>query len=76
MTVFRYIVFQEKLYLKNYGEYYSFGIRVTSSGSINLVDTVSDISTDFRVVQTLADLCNMCSLDPVHLNEVIENILL
>ena len=55
------------------GTYLTYGIRVSLAE--RELAFVSDVTADRREIETLVKLCNDGQLDPVHLNDVIEDFL-
>lgn len=72
-TRYRYVPVQEPLKDEDGNGYVSYGISIRSVE--DELAFVSDISTDFDKVRQLADLCTEQELDPIHLNDVIEDFL-
>lgn len=70
--MFRYLMFQETLFTNDLGEYSSFGIKVLDSDN-NEIFSVSDVSVDECLVNTLCYDCNENFLEPIHLLDVIED---
>ena len=56
------------------GGEHTYGIKVTSDGM--LIAFTPNVSTDRQAVQRLTNLCTKEQLDPIHLNDVIEDFLL
>lgn len=54
-------------------QYDTYGITVLVDGEP--LSTIGDLSVDPAAVKRLIDLCNREELDPIHLDEVIENFL-
>lgn len=75
--MFRYRWKKEKRYSPDIGLYRSFGIQVLKKAHRrwSVYKTVSDISTDRRLVRRLVRRCNIGVLDPVHLMDVIVDFL-
>lgn len=70
----QYIPVREELCTPELGTYVSYGIRaVLASGEE--AASVSDISTDLAFVQRLAALCTLGQLSPIHLRDVVEDII-
>lgn len=70
---YKYYVVKEELYSDHEGGYTAYGIAVQYKHTV--YTTVSDISTDIKKVQTLADYCNRLQLYPKQLREVVEDFL-
>ena len=74
LQVVRYAVICEQMYCEElFRTYRSYGIVVRKNGRV--IKRVSDVSTDKRAVTELVRRCNEYSLDPVHLSDVIEDLL-
>lgn len=70
----QYIPVKEELCTPELGTYVSYGIRaVLASGEE--AASVSDVSTDLAFVQRLATLCTLGQLSPIHLRDVVEDII-
>ena len=67
-----YTTVSEHLSSAELGDYHTYGIRVTSGSETR---TVHDISTRRETVDRMAALFNRHRLRPVHLMEVIEDML-
>ena len=53
------------------GSFDTFGLEVYENGT--LIQTESDVSAEWDVVNRIARLCNEEQLEPVHLRDVIQN---
>ncbi len=51
----------------------TYGIRVVEDG--REISVIYDISTDGERIQKLTDLCNENALDPIHLSDVVNDLL-
>ena len=69
--MYRYSVIEEHLFSEDLGEYTSFGLLVSGDQEIRL----SDISPNREFVTALAMQFNELQLSPIHLSEVIQDIL-
>ena len=76
-SVYRYFPFEGEHYSPYVGSYRSFGLRVfqNRNGREEELMCVPDISTDFFSVLHLAQLLTRNQLAPVHLLDVIEDVL-
>ena len=72
--MFLFLPVEQRLFSDDLGSYISFGIAVLD-GNDRTVFSVSDISTDKLLVADLCDHCNRFKLDPIHLFDVISDIL-
>jgi len=70
---FTYVPVRECLISPKLGHYSSFGMEVLEKGTLSF--KVSDISTDESLVTVLAQRCTAGQLDPIHLFDVIEDML-
>lgn len=70
---FRYVAVEENLLSEDGEAYVSYGIR--AQAGTKQIAYVSDISTDCKKVQHLANLCTEMTLDPLHLPDVIDDFL-
>ena len=68
-----YETVRQELRTDELGRYVTYGIRVSLDG--RQLELVSDVTTDERAAQRLANLCTSEQLDPIHLNDVIEDLL-
>lgn len=72
--MFVYRMVKEELYLEECGSYHSYGIRVENEKG-EVLDMVSDISTEQDAVSELTARCLHGELDPVHLRDVVTDYL-
>ncbi len=70
---YRYVPVQETLTSDELGTYvtYSLSVRTVEEE----ITFVSDVSTDYEEIKQLADLCTIKELDPIHLEDVIQDFL-
>ena len=68
-----YEAIQQTLTTDELGTYVTYGIRASSEET--QLAFVSDVSTDESAVRHLAERCTEQQLDPVHLENVIEDFL-
>lgn len=68
-----YFPFREELYSEELGRYESYGIRVVRHGRVVL--RLSDVSTEAARVISLCRRCTKGQLDPIHLRDVLEDVL-
>ncbi len=77
MTV-RYGVVKE-IYSLNGDTRVSYGIAVYANsdkdGTMCIIDSVCDITTDLESLRELTEKCNCLELSPIHLNNVVEDFL-
>lgn len=68
---------KESLYSPFLGNYVSYALCAYNGavGAQSLLQEVSDVSTDFRFVSGLAQLCTEHQLEPTHLMDVVEDTL-
>lgn len=73
--MFRYVPFEESLFSLSIGIYRSFGIAILQfvNHGWKQIDSISDVSTDYDFVATLAQRCTRGQLYPVHLIDVIQD---
>lgn len=71
--MFRYVCVEEFLFNREHGHYRSFGIRAFHDYCE--VAFLSDISTDVSFVDFMAALCTRLQLDPIHLMDVMEDMI-
>ncbi len=71
---FCYNVIKEKFENELLGEYMSFGIIVEDVDS-NEINRISDISVEYDTVKYISDLCNELELEPIHLMDVVEDMI-
>lgn len=69
--MYRYSVIEERLFSEDLGGYTSYGLLVTGAQELRL----SDVSPDREFVAALAMQFNELQLSPIHLSEVIQDLL-
>ena len=72
--LYLYEAVRQELRSDELGEYVTYGIRASSNEQ--QIAFVSDVSTDKQAVQHLAELCTSDQLDPIHLNDIVEDFLM
>lgn len=72
--MFNYYLFGEKVVNPYVGEYETFGIAVLDENGNELLK-VSDVSAKEDDARMVVDLCNKEQLEPIHLQDVIEDVL-
>ena len=72
-----YLVIEEHLYHEDIGEYTSYGIRGISAtyGMYKEVAFVSDAACDYEKATEIAALCTQLQVSPIHLIDVIEDMI-
>ena len=70
----RYFPIKEHLFSEEVGSYISYGIMVRDERNRPIM-SVSDVSPNEQFVAGLCDRCNQYRLDPVHLSDVIYDLL-
>ena len=70
---YRYVPVQETLTTDELGTYVTYGISVRAVEEE--IAFVSDVSTDYEEIERLADMCTAKELDPIHLEEVVQDFL-
>lgn len=70
--MYRYLPFAESLRSDELGAYRSFGIKAADGDGRGIM-SVSDVSLDRDFVAELCRKCTDCGLDPVHLQDVIDD---
>lgn len=75
--MFRYRPVKQFLSSLELGEYCSYGIHafVTTPSGCSDAGLIFDISCDFDFVALLADKCTQLQLDPVHLLDIVFDVL-
>ena len=72
--VIEYKLVEETLFSQELGRYYrTYGIAVFENGK--QTELVSDVSLDHTDVESLVSKCNKYGLEPIHLYDVIEDLL-
>lgn len=73
---YRYIVVQNA-YLGDNNTRISYGIAVVTEydGVTTVLDSVSDLSSDVQLVEGLVERCNSQELDPIHLKDIVTDLL-
>ncbi len=52
---------------------YGIGYAQYDGDKIVLIQTISDITQNFESIRKLTELCNSLKLEPLHLNDIIED---
>lgn len=73
-TSYRYIPVQQTMESEELGRYSTFGIQAVLVEETPL-KLISDVSPNLDEVQHLAELCTAQELDPIHLQDVVEDFL-
>lgn len=76
--MYRYSIIKEKLYTPESGNYISYGICVylISENKNTEIAHISDVFLEKEDAVNFINLFNQLELDPVHLDDAIENILI
>lgn len=76
-NIFLYKVTQEILYLSKQGSYNTYGLQVMQKTETSWKPTgfIHDITADFPLAQEIAELLTLYQLYPVHVQDVIQDIL-
>lgn len=72
-----YRVIEETLYHEDLGQYTAYGISAYSveDGETKLLAHISDVFLDMQKAEQFASLCNRLALDPIHLPDVVADML-
>ena len=70
---YKYVPVQETLTTDELGSYVTYGLSVRAVEEE--IAFVSDVSTVYEEIERLADICSAKQLDPVHLEEVVQDFL-
>lgn len=70
----QYLPFREELHSDDIGTYVSYGIRVLDSHG-NMIESISDVSVDKNFVTELCYLWTRHQLSPIHIRDVLDDIL-
>lgn len=74
--LYYYTTFEGILQEDEIGQYTTHGIRaVYTSDRATVVSSVSDVSVDYDEAKKIADMCNELELEPVHLLDVVEDMI-
>lgn len=75
--LWNYRTFREHLYDENLGWYYTYGITVTENQKEiwTQVMEISDVSLDHHFVENIVNVFTRHQLSPIHLREVLDNLL-
>ena len=75
--MFQYIPIQSELFSPYLGRYQSFGLRVLRihCGQDEEIMLLPDVTTDFSFILRLASILTKKQLDPIHLLDIIEDLL-
>lgn len=75
--MYRYEVIKEERYNEHIGHYTAYGILalVLEAETWRPVAQCSDVSTERKVVEQLARLCERVGLEPIHLSCVVQDFL-
>ncbi len=73
-----YNIVKETINQPPLGKYIAYGVSVCSQqkNSCKEIVYISDVFTDINMAQKFVELCNKEQLDPVHLPELIEDMLI
>ena len=76
MTNCKYIVVKNE-YIDGENTRVSYGVAVIENcdGTDCVLESISDISSDFGAVETLVNVCNVEELDPIHIEDVVNDFL-
>ncbi len=69
-----YQITTEKLINEAIGDYISFGITVKDESNRTL-NSIQDVSVDYEAVASIVKLCNDNCLEPIHLLDVVEDMI-
>ncbi len=67
---YNYKCVEQKLYDENIGEYITYGIEITDDNMI-----MNDVSCSKEKVDDIVRIINKYQLSPIHLDEIIEDLL-
>ena len=72
-----YFLKREQLYRRNIGHYIGYGIGVYRrfNGREYLIRYIPDVFTERRFAEKMVRNCNALQLEPIHLEEIIEEFL-
>ena len=70
---YRYVPVRETLTSDELGTYISYGLSVRAVEEE--IAFVSDVTTEYEEIERLADLCTEKALDPLHLEDVLQDFL-
>ena len=76
MTNCKYIVVKNE-YIDGENTRVSYGVAVIENcdGTDYVLESILDISSDFGAVETLVNVCNVEELDPIHIEDVVNDFL-
>ena len=76
MTNCKYIIVRNE-YIDGENTRISYGIAAIENcdGVISVLKSVSDVSSDFSEVENLVNVCNSKELDPIHIEDIINDFL-
>ena len=73
-NIFLYSAFKDKYNLE--GEtHIGFGILITSTTDNKVITKIEDVTTSKYELDSIVQLCNDLSLDPIHIYDVLEDFL-
>ena len=72
--MFHYVPTKQRLTTDDLGTYTTYGV-IVQDGENRTILSVPDVSPDRAFVNGLCDRCNQFQLDPVHLRDVISDLL-
>ena len=72
----KYIVVKNE-YIDGENTRVSYGIAAIENcdGTVCVLESVYDISSDFGTVESLVNICNAEELDPIHIEDVVNDFL-
>lgn len=71
---FHYSIFEGEYVLEGQ-TYIGFGILITSTTNNEVITKVEDVTTSKYELDSIVQLCNDLSLDPIHIYDVVEDFL-
>ncbi len=70
---YKYLVLKQVFKNDDGEKYVTYGLRVMRGD--NEIALISDISTNYEDIRRLAETCTRDGLDPIHINDVVEDFL-
>lgn len=71
--MYKYRIVREKAYHPDIGAYHTYGIAVRENGTI--LQTQHDVSVERAVAKSIAVVCAEEQVEPVHMEDVIADLL-
>ncbi len=71
----KYKIIVEKVKSSELGEYTAYGVCVFIEETKTVIESFSDVFLEKEEAENFVNMCNISRLDPIHLREVIEDMI-